>query len=169
MKQKRNKTNKKKHPEENWHTCQRGGRSREWMWEVWVSHPKKVNKKKLSLRSVADPAPASLPRLVEEDVSRLWVLGNIWGKSVELLDGLGVDFLHDTGRRWSEQRAPRRTDKGGGATHLHYVVVEQKPEAVALHYGDVMTSVGATEVTGGEKKKRDLILQKLLPKRNKWL
>jgi len=40
---------------------------------------------------------------------------------------------------------------GGGAggkgeeleTHLHDVVVEQQPEAVALHDGDVMASVGS--------------------------
>lgn len=32
-------------------------------------------------------------------------------------------------------------------THLHDVIVEQQPEAVALHNGDVMSSVWAAENT----------------------
>lgn len=32
-------------------------------------------------------------------------------------------------------------------THLYDVVVEQQPEAVTLHYGDVMSSVRTTEDT----------------------
>lgn len=32
-------------------------------------------------------------------------------------------------------------------THLHNVVIEQQPEAMALHYGDVMSSVWTTEDT----------------------
>ena len=32
-------------------------------------------------------------------------------------------------------------------THLHNVIIKQQPEAMALHYGDVMTSIWATEET----------------------
>lgn len=32
-------------------------------------------------------------------------------------------------------------------TYLHNVIIKQQPEAVTLHYGDVMTSVWTTEHT----------------------
>lgn len=35
-----------------------------------------------------------LPGLVEEDVSRLRVLWDVWRQPIELLDGLGIDFLN---------------------------------------------------------------------------
>lgn len=30
-------------------------------------------------------------------------------------------------------------------THLHDIIIKQQPEAVTLHYGDVVSSVGSTE------------------------
>lgn len=42
------------------------------------------------------PPPRSLPGLVEEDVPRLRVLGDVRGESIKLLNSLGVDFLPDT-------------------------------------------------------------------------
>lgn len=104
----------------------------------------------------------SLPGLVEEDVSRLRVLGDVWGKPVKLLDGLGVNFLHKTSETvckqlFTDAAAAARTDDSGNTehinkprlrvTHLHNVIIEQQPEAVTLHYGDVMTSVWAAEET----------------------
>lgn len=50
----------------------------------------------LVLRGGAAGGRRSLPGLVEEDVPGLGVLGDVRGESVELLDGLGVDFLPNT-------------------------------------------------------------------------
>lgn len=73
--------------------------------EVWLRSGSRMGwqesvRKVFSLFSpsscVNDPAPVSLPGLVEEDVSWLRVLGDVWGKAVKLLDGLGINFLHNT-------------------------------------------------------------------------
>lgn len=97
----------------------------------------------------------SLPGLVEEDVPGLGVLGDVRGESVELLDGLGVDFLpntHNTAFRGGNgQRRVKDGSKVEGATHLDDVVVEQQPEAVTLHDGDVMSSVRTAEDTRGTR------------------
>lgn len=95
----------------------------------------------------------SLPGLVEEDVPRLRVLGDVRGKSIKLLDSLGVDFLPDTQHRtlhYRKQQHMRESSPRGErkrATHLHNVVIEQQPEAMTLHYGDVMSSVWTAEDT----------------------
>lgn len=47
---------------------------------------------------------SSLSGLVEEDVPRLRVLGDVGGEAVKLLDGLGVDFLHRQNRRLDESK-----------------------------------------------------------------
>ena len=49
------------------------------------------------LSGPAPPGP-SVSGLVEEDIARLRVLGDLRGESVELLYGLGVDFLEGTDR-----------------------------------------------------------------------
>lgn len=64
------------------------------------------------------PTP-SVSGLVEEDVPRLRILGDVRRQAVELLNCLGINFLHN-------------------------VVIKQKPEAVALHYGDVVATIWAT-------------------------
>lgn len=38
-------------------------------------------------------------------------------------------------------------------THLHNVIIKEQPEAVALHDGDVVPTVGAT---AGKEKKKEL-------------
>lgn len=57
-------------------------------------------KKKIKNKSPVLSSPVSLSLslsgLVEEDVSRLRVFWDVWGKPVKLLDRLGVDFLHNT-------------------------------------------------------------------------
>lgn len=46
---------------------------------------------------VTNPAPVSFPGLVEEDVSWLRVLRDVGGKAIKLLNGLGINFLHNKG------------------------------------------------------------------------
>lgn len=50
-------------------------------------------------------------------------------------------------------------------THLHDVIIKQQPEAMALHYGDVMTSIWATEETETDS---DSIVQMMWPKNTKY-
>lgn len=102
---------------------------------------------------------SSLPGLVEEDVSRLWVLGDVWGKPVKLLDCLGVDFLHKTVKTnvqvtagtlrlgWVREQRAEQHRLSVRVTHLHYIIIKQQPEAMTLHDGDVMSSVRTTENT----------------------
>lgn len=132
---------------------------------VWVYFGRRLIKEKNPIQSspVLPIQLQSLPGLVEEDVSRLRVLGDVWGKTVKLLDGLRVDFLHDTSKdavNWKNKKHTRlqmnkQMSQGTlstpglrvSVTHLHDVIIKQQPEAVALHYGDVMTSIWATEET----------------------
>ena len=88
--------------------------------------------------------PRSLPGLVEEDVPRLGVLGDVRGKSVKLLDSLGVNFLPNTQNVALQEAAAHAWGECKRVMHLHNVVVEQQPEAMTLHYGDVMSSVWTT-------------------------
>lgn len=100
----------------------------------------------------------SLPGLVEENVSRLRVLGDVWGKPIKLLDGLGVNFLHNRSEtlftdntivkrtnRWVKEHQADINRLRQRVTHLHNVIIKQQPEAMTLHYGDVMTSIRAAE------------------------
>lgn len=96
---------------------------------------------------------SSLPGLVEEDVPWLGVLGDVWGKPVKLLDGLGVNFLYKHEERWclpGKNNDIKRKKWDEWRTHLHDVVIKQQPEAVTLHDGDVMTPIGATEGTNSD-------------------
>ena len=50
----------------------------------------------------------SLSGLVKQDVARLRVLGDVRREAVELLDGLGIDFLsHTRGERERERERER--------------------------------------------------------------
>lgn len=55
-----------------------------------------TSEKKIKNKSPLLSLILSLSGLVEEDVSRLRVFWDVWGKPVKLLDRLGVDFLHNT-------------------------------------------------------------------------
>lgn len=59
----------------------------------------------------------------------------------------------------------RTTGLRVSVTHLHDVIIKQQPEAMALHYGDVMTSIWATEETETDS---DSIVQMMWPKNTKY-
>lgn len=60
----------------------------------------------LSRQSVGDlPLAGSVSGLVEQDVSRLRVLGNVRRQTVELLDRLRVDFLQEIKEKMVEHGA----------------------------------------------------------------
>lgn len=140
---------------------EQGGMEMAGVWVCSAEGRKTEQKKPIQSSPVSLIQLQSLPGLVEQDVSRLRVLGDVWGKPVKLLDGLGVDFLHGTSKtrftdhtnigkstnRWVKKHRADHNRLSQRVTHLHNVIVKQQPEAVTLHYGDVMTSIWATEET----------------------
>lgn len=89
-------------PEANYRERQRKttGESRGWGLGQRIGTYCTSEKKKIKSKSPVLSSPVSLilllSGLVEEDVSRLRVFWDVWGKPVKLLDRLGIDFLHDT-------------------------------------------------------------------------
>lgn len=83
----------------------------------WMENPK-------------SPSPArlrpSLSGLVEEDVPRLRVLGDVGGEAVKLLDGLGVDFLPDKQKVRLEQAAAAAAEAAAAAAGVHEENVRER-------------------------------------------